>query len=237
VVFSGQRVVTDGRALSTEELNAQVHSGLFYDLRHVFRFPVIKSGGYWKDLGLEQFYDHGSISRATVARALEGKPITTRWRDLTSDRSVACRACQDKGFEESSEARRGTYQFDGDHIHITYLDGIYCHNLLGLDKDGNIMCMQVTGWSNNVGSTLTDLSMLAARVFKEAILLDNGGDVFFFANQHPDRRVIPYDETPDGPESAWVKSCEKRYFIRSVIIFAGDAPAKREDIEFVPLPV
>jgi len=236
VAFSGQRVVTDGRALSNEELNAQVLAGLFYDLRHVFRFPAIKSGAYWKDLGLEQFYDHGSIDRATVAKALSGKPVTTRWKDLTDNKGSLLKALADKGYEESSEEMRGTYRLDGDYVHIVYADGIYCHNVLGLDHDGSLVSMQVTGWGNNAVATLAGLSTLAARVFKDAILLDNGGDVFFLANQDSNRRVIPYDDTPEGPESGWVKSCERRYFIRSVIIFAVESPARQEDMVFVEVP-
>src|SRR5207245_2517438 len=84
--FSGQRIVTGGNPLDEDKVRAQVLAGLFYDLRHVFRFPAIKSGPYWKDLGIERFYDQGSIDRSTVAVALTGDtPIRTRWRDLTDD--------------------------------------------------------------------------------------------------------------------------------------------------------
>ena len=73
MAFSGQRIVKDGKPLTRDQLCEQVLSGLYYDLRHVFRFPAVKQGEYWKDVGLEQFYDHGCIRRSAVAKALEAR--------------------------------------------------------------------------------------------------------------------------------------------------------------------
>ena len=231
VAFSGQRVVKDGQAMSRQELSKQVISGLFYDLRHVFRFPAVRSDAYWKDLALEQFYNHGSINTDIINKALSGEPITTRWRDLTDNETYVRKALLDKGYQESDSGKPGTYSFDGSFVNIVFLDSIYCHNVVGVDKEkGNLCFMHVTGWSNNVGTTLQGLSQLAANVFQDAILLNNGGDVFYLVNQDQNERMIP-DKKLDDPNSTVVASCENRYHIRAVLLLIADHPLNNNDIE------
>lgn len=231
--FSGQRIVKNGQPLTRAQLAEQVLSGLYYDLRHVFRFPAVRQGGYWKDVGLEQFYDHGRLNRAAVAKALEGSPIVTRWRDLTDDQSSVRTAFVDKGFVEGF-TDRGGFRFHGDYVEIFYLDALYCHNVIGLDAQGDLISMQVTGWSNNVGSSLYNLSRLAAQVFVDAILLDNGGDVFYFRNCDPNRyREIPF-EYLDDPQWTLVPSCENRYALRATVLFVSDEPSMTDIQPFRP---
>ncbi len=232
VALSGQRIVRDGRPILRQQLEEQVISGLFYDLRHVFRFPAVRSGSYWRDLGLEQFYDHGSINTDVVAKALKRLPITTRWRALTNDENSVRTALCDKGYREApaDDSGPGTYSFSSDFVHITFSDAIYCHNVLGIDQEGSLCSMQVTGWSNNVGATLEGLSKLAANVFQEALLLDNGGDVFYLVNHDPGEKMIPYSRLAN-PDSTVVASCENRYFIRSVVLLTSGEVSNDGDIE------
>jgi len=223
VAFSGQRIVTDGKPLTRSQLNEQVLSGLYYDLRHVFRFPAIKSGNYWKDVGLEQFYDHGSINKNSVLKALKNETTTTRWKDLTQDKQDIHASFSSKSYNQhnqhTSPLTPGHYRLNNDMTEIAYSDAIYSHNVLGLHKNGNLCSMQVTGWSNNVGATLLDLSNLASQIFQNALLLDNGGDVFYFWNNDSlNYSMIPYEQL-NNTQWTIVPSCEKRYTIRSVILF------------------
>jgi len=220
--LSGQRMVSDRQPLTEAELHRQILSGLYYDLRHAFRFPAVKAGNYWKDVGLAEFYSHGSIDRMVVEKVLAGGVIRTRWVDYTESEEGLRAGLEAKGCVESASGERGTYAIDGSYLEIVYLNGLYCHNLIGLDPDNNLVSMQVAGWSNNVGSSLLALSRLASQVYQDAILLDNGGDVFFLYNRDPDRhRVIPYEKRDDASWTV-VKSCEDRYFIRSVLMFVTE---------------
>lgn len=233
IAFSGQRIVKNGQAMSRQELETQVVSGQFYDLRHVFRFPAVSSGGYWKDLALEQFYDGKGIDVEVVKKALRGEVIATRWQDLTDDENSVRKALLDKGYHEATNGKPGTYSISGDFVEVTFLDSIYCHNVLGVDKETGKLCsMQVTGWSNNVGATLQGLSQLAANVFQDAILLNNGGDVFFLVNQNQNEKMIPYSKL-DDPNWTLVPSCENRYYIRAALLLIAQQPLKNNDIEVV----
>jgi len=224
VAFSGQRIVKSGQAMSRQEFSEQICSGLFYDLRHVFRFPAVPSGAYWRDLGLEQFYTQGSIDPEVVIKALNNSPITTRWKDLTDDETAVRKALADKGYQESDEGKPGTYRLYGSFVDIVFLDAIYCHDVIGIDKEqGNLCSMHVTGWSNNVGATLQGLSQLAANVFQDAILLNNGGDVFYLINHDPKEKMLP-DNKLDNANWTVVASCENRYYTRGALLFITDHP-------------
>lgn len=231
VAFSGQRIVKNGQAISRQELSEQIISGLFYDLRHVFRFPAVPSGGYWRDLGMEQFYDErGAINTDVVIKALEREAIATRWQDLTDDKTLVRQALFNKGYEESDNGKPGTYKFNGSYVDINFLDGIYCHTVMGVDKEeGNLCCMQLTGWSNNVGATIQGLSQLAANVFQDAILLSNGGDVFYLVNHDQNQRTIPENKL-DDPNWTAIASCENRYSIRAVLLLVANQQLKENDI-------
>ena len=233
VAFSGQRIVTDGNALTRPQLNEQVLSGLYYDLRHIFRFPAIKCWNYWKDVGLERFYDHGSINRFSVLKALNHDTISTRWKDLTQNSQELFTPFNDKSYANSSSLSPGHFKFNDDMIEIAYSDGIYCHNVLGIDKDENLCTMQVTGWSNNVGATILTLSHLASQIFQDALLLDNGGDVFYFLNDDPQKhKMISYEQLND-PQWTIVPSCEQRYTIRSVLLFVVNNIQSKNNIEII----
>jgi hypothetical protein len=210
--------------MSRQEFSEQICSGLFYDLRHVFRFPAVPSGAYWRDLGLEQFYTQGSIDPEVVIKALNNSPITTRWKDLTDDETAVKKALADKGYQESDEGKPGTYRLYGSFVDIVFLDAIYCHDVIGIDKEqGNLCSMHVTGWSNNVGATLQGLSQLAANVFQDAILLNNGGDVFYLINDDLKEKMLPENKL-DDPNWTVVASCENRYYTRGALLFITDHP-------------
>lgn len=228
--FSGQRIVADGQSISRQELETQITSGCYADLRHVFRFAAVPCAGYWVDVGLEQFYDNRKINPDTTIKALRHEPIKVQWRDLCDDADVIKKALADKGYQESVEGSPGSYYLSGSSVNIVFLEAIYCHNLLGIDKQGNLCSMYITGWSNNVGTTLQKLSQLAANIFQDAILLNNGGDVFYLSNYDQQEQMIPYSKLQD-PRWTVVESCEQRYYIRSVLLMTCDRPLNQGDIQ------
>lgn len=230
-LFSGQRVVKNGQHISQQELATQIISGCYADLRHVFRFAAVPSGGYWLDLGLEQFYKNRKINVDTVMKALRYEPISVRWQDFCNDVDIVKKALADKGYQESNnDGIPGTYYLSNNSVNIVFLEAIYCHNILGIDKQGDLCSMYVTGWSNNVGTTLIGLSQLAANVFQDAILLNNGGDVFYLTNYDQKEQMIPYSKLPD-PRWTIVESCEQRYCIRSVLLMTCDRFINGQDIQ------
>lgn len=225
--FSGQRVVKNGQPISQQELETQIISGCYADLRHVFRFAAIPSAGYWLDLGLEQFYDYGKININTVIKALRHEPINIQWRDLCNDVNVIKKALADKGYQESNSGNPGTYYLSGSSVSIVFLQAIYCHSILGIDKQGELCSMYITGWSNNVGTTLQSLSQLAANLFQDAILVNNGGDVFQLVNYDQKEQMIPYTKLQD-PHWTVIESCDQGYYIRSVLLMTSDRPVNQQ---------
>ena len=231
-LFSGQRVVKNGQPISQQELATQIISGCYADLRHVFRFAAVPRAGYWLDLGLEQFYISRKINVDTVMKALRHEPISVRWRDFCDDINTIKKALADKGYQECNNGVPGTYYLSSNSVNIVFLEAIYCHNILGIDKQGNLCSMYITGWSNNVGTTLAGLSQLAAKVFQDAVLLNNGGDVFYLTNYDQKEQMIPYSKLPD-PHSTIVESCEHRYYSRSVLLMTCDRFINEQDIQIL----
>ncbi|KJH72458.1 hypothetical protein UH38_06740 [Aliterella atlantica CENA595] len=229
-LFSGQRVVKNGQAISHQELATQIISGCYADLRHVFRFAAVPITSYWLDLGLEQFYSNRKINVDTVMKALRYEPISVRWRNYCDDVYIVKKALADKGYQESNNGVSGTYYLTTNSVNIVFLEAIYCHNILGIDKQGNLCSMYITGWSNNVGTTLAGLSQLAANVFQDAILLNNGGDVFYLTNYDQKEQIIPYSKLSE-PRWTIVESCEQRYYIRSVLLMTCDRSLNEQDIQ------
>jgi hypothetical protein len=237
VAFSGQRLVRGGRPLGPGEFARQVMDGLYHDLRHVFRFPAVRVGSHLVDVGLEQFFPGGVLDRGLLAEALGRAPIRTRWTELGVGRPALVRALADKAYRPGSSGEPGTYRFDGEHLDLSLLEGIYPHNVFGLDAQGRPQSLLVTGWSNNVGYTLGQLSEVAGALFEDALLLDNGGDVFFLENRDPDALLA-------WPALAWHQGghfavrgssgcevygfSEGRVALRSVLLFVEDVDDRVE---------
>lgn len=167
-----------------------------------------------------------------MLKALRYQPITVQWQDLCNDIDVVKKALADKGYYESSQETPGTYYLSGSSVNIVFLEAIYCHSILGVDKQGNLCSMYITGWSNNVGTTLQKLSQLAANIFQDAILLNNGGDVFYLNNYDQKEQMIPYSKLQD-PRWTIVESCEQRYYIRSVLLMTCDRFLGEQDIQIL----
>lgn len=232
VAFSGQRLVRAGRALDAHERRRQILDGLFYDLRHVFRFPAVHAGGLWRDVGLETLFAGGGLDGGMLAETLAGGPLRTRWAGFGVERGVLERALADKGYVPGDPDAGGRYRFDGDVLTFTPLPGIYPHNVFGVDQQGQPASLLVTGWSNNAGYTVDQLAEAAGRLFRDAVLLDNGGDVFLLENRDAGSLLIP-------PALAWNGSgrlvpgplpgadvqgfAEGRFTLRSVLLFMEDA--------------
>jgi hypothetical protein len=245
VAFSGQRIVRGGRPVAASERAQQIQAGLYYDLRHVFRFPAVHANGLWRDVGLERFYDGASLDGAALGAIMSGQPLRTRWTDLGVHVSALEAALADKDYVPGDGRAPGTYRLDGEHLELALLEGIYPHNVFGLDRAGHPASLLVTGWSNNVGYTLAQLAEVAAAVFSEAVLLDNGGDVFFLQNHDRERALITPEIEQDGAGRARIRPApgysaygfaEGRFALRSVVLFVE--PRERpvgEPVEAVEL--
>jgi hypothetical protein len=88
-----------------------------------------------------------------------------------------------KGYVEvkSGPHARGEFRLARNALQIRFQPGIYPHHALVTDKAGRVASVLISGKSNRVGVSLEDFSEdLARSGAKEAILLDNGGDVALY---------------------------------------------------------
>jgi hypothetical protein len=185
--ISGPNLVSGGFA-------ALSHPATFADPRHLILFPYVKVIDRPSiDLGMDLLLDDETL----YARAARGEPVelpllapfpTTDAVDATIERvpieldSVRA-ALRVKGYIEvrGGLQARGEFRFAPNAVQIRFLPGIYPHHALVTDKAGRIASVLVSGKSNRVGVSLEDFSEDLARCgAKEAILLDNGGDVALY---------------------------------------------------------
>lgn len=181
----GQQIVRDGRPLGREELLRKTAAGEFFDLRHVFLFPRVERGRErWLDAGLAAFRDDaGNLLPAAVEEALRGRPVEADVRQFGEDE--VRRALAAKGYTPSGKpARPGEYALRGGVLRFVPLPGIYPHSMAGIREDGMLLAAVVTGFSNRAGLTLESAAQLMRRLgARDAIILDNGGDVALFAGK------------------------------------------------------
>jgi len=170
----------------------------------VFCFPAVKFGDFWLDVGLHGFYDsNGRVDPAAVAAAF-ADPVR-----VSKPRGVSMAETQ-KGVGDKATYTRLVRQRP---LTIGYGLGIYPFNLIGV-KDGCLVSVQITGWSNNSGTTLPGAAEIAAAFVDDAILLDEGGDVMYF--EAPAGGELTYRNVADR-STCVVASCENRYIIRGAL--------------------
>lgn len=175
----GQQIVRGGEPLGGEELLRKASAGEFFDLRHVFLFPRIGRGRErWVDAGLAAFRDgSGGLLRAALEDALNGRPVKADVREF--DTEEVAHALAAKGYTPSRRpARPGEYSLAGGALRFVPLPGIYPHSMVGIRADGTLLAVAASGLSNRAGLTLESAAELMRRLgARDAILLDNGGDV------------------------------------------------------------
>lgn len=198
----GQRLMERGHFVPPIEIRDQ-----YYDLRHLLLFPFLSDEeGY---LGLNEF-ETDSKKREEALRKL---PVEL---DLNTDEDKAKEALTKKNYQQVKKVNQeGHYHISGKRICIAFKSGLFPHNMIGTTRDGKVVSVVVSGWSNTAGLMLDKVDRLFADikdrygiVIEDAILVDNGADVMM---QYGEKMVVTSFTSPP------------RDRLRSVILFVGRA--------------
>jgi hypothetical protein len=217
---SGQPLVEHGRPLDRDGLAAMAAEGLFYDLRHLLLFGRLRRGDdRWFDAGLAAFWTaDGRLDQDLLAQAIRGEAVSLDVASL--DEEEVAGALLDKGYTSSSSPEMpGQFHLSRGRLNIVFLDGIYPHHMIGMRDDGQLLSVVVSGLSNRVGvSVLGAAEMMRQLGARDALLIDNGGDV-----------TMGYRaETVVGPAEG------ARNRLRSMILFVRSTEAKRTGLSGRP---
>jgi len=167
----GQRLMERGRFVPPYEISEQ-----YYDLRHLVLFPFFSDQeGY---LGLNQL----EMDSRMREDALKKLPVKL---DFRADKDRARKAMIEKNYQEVAKVEKeGQFRITEDKIFIIFKSGLFPHNIIGTTDKGRVVSIVVTGWSNTAGLMLDKVGKLLDGIkekhglnIKDAILLDNGGDV------------------------------------------------------------
>ncbi len=167
--------------------------------------------------GLEAFWNDGTLNESAVDEFLAGRPVKLDLRPYTDKsrgsyfdahkQAIGLDRLLDifhqRGYTQADgdgDPGVGEYKRDGDTLFVTFYPGVYNHSLVGLDADGGLMWMGVSGLGGRSGMTVIDTARLAAENgFANAIVCDNGGDVHLRLREAPDQFDLstiigsPYD--------------------------------------------
>jgi hypothetical protein len=206
--LSGKPVVENGIELSL--VNA---IDRFEDVRHVFNLPEVKATGFYMKQEVERLnfgeyllYKYSNVRRAALSAPviidlnIEGRVLVT-WEDAEN-------ALRKRHFSTTKESptrrgqfRRYTDQADRDKVEIFFPHNVYPFGVIGVqtahDKEGspgNIVCLSSGGLSGRVGNTLEGIARIMFDFFGcvDAMVLDEGLDVFFLANPRLDDDSYKY---------------------------------------------
>jgi hypothetical protein len=244
----GQQLIKNGKSTvrSKDDLIKMVRNGEFYDLNHLFQFPLLKIGFADDEkmassifLGYFEFWDKGKLNVELVEKAINGEVIVINLKEVEYDEKFyksydefeesVRKALKKRGYAEVAKvpSQLGEYAINNKEIKIRYLPGIYCHNAIGITYEGKVLSFQATGpypeglnrplASGRSSVTILGLAKLMEEIriqqndsVKDAVLLDNGGDV-----------ILNY--STKCPYRKWFNRSElKRKDIRSLILFVVD---------------
>ncbi len=197
-VFDEDDFVVTGPLLVRNGIPLPPDADEYADLRHlVLPAWVELASGLKVDFALDRMMSN----RELRYRAVQGEPVRLALienlpvNNLLDASTLMYRisperlrpALIQKGYRETIVVDEpGTFAIDDRAITIAFLPGIYPHHALAVDEDGSVASVVVTGRSNREGTTIRDLALaLAAGGAKEAILLDNGGDVGLLRRESP----------------------------------------------------
>lgn len=207
----GQRLVARGCFVLPYEISEQ-----YYDLRHLLLFPFFSDQEGC--LGLNQLEMDSRIRED----ALKKLPVKL---DFRTDKDRAREALSEKNYQEVAKVEKeGQFRITEDKICIILKSGLFPHNIIGTTDKGRVVSIIVTGWSNTAGLMLDKASNLFDGIkekygldIKDAILLDNGGDVMMY---YRGKMIASSFMTP------------ARDRLRSVVLFAA-VPGAEEGIKLV----
>jgi hypothetical protein len=193
--FYGQRLVKEGKPLGAAPANLVDE---FYDTRHVLLNPYYM-GQF--DFGMDQLMANPELYLAAFAGEIVS--FDTRIMGDRVDLAGLRKALAGKDYreEEPQTGKRGSYRIseDGKTIRMTMHLALYSHNTIGIRIENGkkyVHVVQFPGLSNRAGFGIGEMCGYLAeeRKFKDAILLDNGGDVIMFHSKKPSAGFIPGTE-------------------------------------------
>lgn len=190
--ITGPALVIDGRP-------APIEPAHFADLRHLLLPAWVEvANGARVDFGLDRL----AADPALLARAVRGELVEFELSEsLPVDDApdaplvphpvavdALSAALRIKGYREVARGsaaagavdvpERGDFRLTAEVLSVRFLPGVYPHHALARDRNGVAWSVLVAGRSNREGTTVADLAAaLAAAGAREAVLLDNGGDV------------------------------------------------------------
>lgn len=217
--LSGPRLVAGGRA-------GLSGAASFADPRHLLLFPYIQirpgravDFGTDRLLSCEDAYDRAAAGETVELPLLVPVPandlLDSPIRREPVEPEALRRALAVKGYREARGAprARGEFSLDRNALRLRFLEGIYPHHALVVDGSGLAQSVLVGGLGNRAGAALREFAEdLAAAGAREAVLLDNGGDVGLY-----DARLDRFEITPSEPDRrrAWPLS--------ACLIYTSDA--------------
>jgi hypothetical protein len=208
-VITGPLLVAGGRAQQPDVRE-------YADLRHLLLPGYVGIGsGRRVDFGFDALVADDALARAAALGEPVTLPLATRApaSDRVDAELVAIPVAADalraalraKGYRESAKvAKRGTFRLARSEATIAFLEGIYPHHALALDEDGVVTSVIVTGRSNREGTTIRELAAALANAgARDAILLDNGGDVGLLRRKTPgSRSALVFEARPAEADRA-----------------------------------
>ena len=185
-VLTGPLLLRAGKAVAPE-------TSVYADPRHLLRFAWVQTAtgervdfGHDELLADPQRYEaavHGvpqefSLHVQLPADARFDAPLVS----VAVDAANLRRDLAWKGYHECAHATvPGEFSILGNDARLVFLPGLYPHHVLAADEGGRLLDIVISGLSNRAGVTVYELARdLESAGVREAILLDNGGDVGLF---------------------------------------------------------
>jgi len=220
----GQQLVQSGQPIDTAKLKAMAAAEQFYDLRHLFLFGRMQMGNTrWLDTGLVAFWEDSHLNTTALKAAIDGEPVTVDVRQFDAGAIRSAMDC--KGYDEVTEpSRPGQFSLRNGNMRLILLAGIYPHNMIGIREDGFMISVVVRGLSNRLGVSIFGAAEIMCGLgAKDALLLDNGGDVMM---EFGDVQILGSAE-------------KKRNRLKSVLFFTGLTQLpdlQPQDFRLIPYP-
>lgn len=194
--LSGKPIVEQGIELSLTNAIDR-----FEDIRHIFKLPTIRATGFFREQAVTKlnFGEYQLFANLNERRAAIFSPViidldidgrvTMQWQDVAD-------TLKKEHFKESPESptRRGQFrryldQADRNKVEIFFPHNVYPFGVLGLQEGqagqaSGLVCLSSGGLSGRVGNTLEGTARIMFDFFacSDAMILDEGYDVFFIAN-------------------------------------------------------
>ncbi|MCX5714032.1 MAG: hypothetical protein NT033_04325, partial [Candidatus Omnitrophica bacterium] len=170
--LSGQRIVHNSGPVDLASLYDQ-----FTDLKQIFLYPRFKYRADGRDLffGMESMYKNkDAFRKAFAGEAIDFSDIELKENGIAPEQFRAGMA--EVGYKEGEDYN---YDIDAGIVSVYMKLNHYAHNLIGVDKNNNIVAITCPGDSQrHVGITIKDLQKFVVdNGVKDVILLSNGTDI------------------------------------------------------------